>query len=323
MAIQVNAGLVKRDDLLKVDPFEVILIEEKRGRFEAPSEGWIIHTALSMMDHGQVQSVEARRRKPDRKLVVTLGYTRTAAARMIVKGFHAPHPTTGEDCFYQDENFRLKVVVNDCDEQTAAVRNEIENVDRKSLTPIDRAHQHKRYRDQWGWTNQDIADKLGEKNTANIERYQGLLALNLDHQRLIHRGEMTVEAATLLLKLPEEDRAAAIESNLVNGKVKTAGLRETARNAFLDDIVADDDGETSAEGNGHVPAEQRPVKPPRVSRTRKEIVKWFSLRGDDEAYDPALRDLCKSFVKFAEGRLGDKAFENAVVRFWESEAEEE
>src|SRR4051812_22350646 len=108
MAVKINTGDSEytRQDYFFVDPFEVIVKEELRGRRKPPTEEAIIDMATSMNDHGQQQPVQVRKADNNR-IMLNLGFTRTAAARLIRTGFVCEDEDGGVREI-KDEEFKLK-----------------------------------------------------------------------------------------------------------------------------------------------------------------------------------------------------------------------
>jgi ParB family chromosome partitioning protein len=324
MATAIEAGEdVKRGDLFFIDPNEVLVEENWRGREFPPTEEEIIELATSIFRDGQLLPVEARRMLPNSKrLKLTLGFTRTAAVRLIRQGF--THPETGETI--QDEKRPLKVVVVDGSDEEAFKRNIIENAQRKATSAIDDAHNHRKLKDNYGYSDQQIARLYGLKTTNMIIRNRKLLVLDRDTQRKVHDGTLSVEAALMLLDLPTEKRAEAIQAAMSqNGKVASGKVREIAREAAIEangeldsddptakalivtrDILSDDHKEPRV-GSAVAPPKARHQK-----LTGKEIVKFFKDKLDDEDTPQPLRDLAETFMTWANGRRKSGWFEQQL-----------
>ena len=113
MARKINAGDdMKRSDILLVDPFQIEVKEELRGRHKPVTEQDIIDMAISMATYKQRQPVECRVIEGNR-LRLNLGFTRTNAARLLREGFEH------DGVRYHVPDFLLKVMVVDCNDQEA------------------------------------------------------------------------------------------------------------------------------------------------------------------------------------------------------------
>ena len=313
MALKISAGEgVKRGDIFFVNPFEITMSEELRGRSKPPTEQEIIDRALSMMEHGQLQPVEVRRIDAAGHVVVTYGYTRTAAARLIRTGF--VNPLTGETV--QNENFMLQIKVVDCNEKEAFIRNIVENKQRNETTPIDDAINQRRLRDDYGYNDTEIATLYEEKNTNRVAKLRKLLVLEDRIQDLVHQGLLAVDPAVLIIDLPEDQRWAACEA-ATNGKGKVDGsaIKSQVREHHLSDDHKVADGAT---GDG----EETPASGGKksVNRSMREVKKFFDAVAANEEgiYVEAEVRFAKDTMKFMAGKTTDKAMGNALRRLLEA-----
>ena len=325
MATRINATDYKRSDLFFVNPFEVEVKEELRGRKYQPTEDDVKALAVSLLTYGQLQPVVARR-DGDNRLLLTAGFTRCAAARLIRQGFSAHADGSDQEQEFKDEQFRLKVTVSDCNDETAFVRNVVENAQRKETSPIDDAFNQEHMRDRYGMSDADIARTYGYNNAVKVCRLKKLLRLDTSIQDRIHDGTMGVQGAIDILDLPESQREEAIaqatrESGRVNGQVIAAAVRDNSL-ADADDPfgpILNDDNRPASEAQE---ASEQDAPKTKV-RNRREIVKFFVNFNEEFHLDPALARFCKDFVKYANGKTTDRALENALNRLLEAEVTEE
>lgn len=318
MAAKLNAGDYKRGDLLFVDPFQVIVKEELRGRHKAPSEEQILQRALSMMTHGQIQPVDARK-NADKQLVLNAGFTRTAAARLIRTGF--VNPETGVEM--KDEAFMLQLKVVDANDQEAFERNIVENAHRNETTPIDDAHNQRRLRDQYGKTDAEITRLYGYSSPNKVGNLAKLLLLDEPAQNLVHEGNMSVKAALDLLDLPAEKQAEALALAMTeNGKVSGAAITDAARDHALavtdlsvNHIISDDNRDTTTIGTTTV-APDAPKYKPITMKNFKDFLS--SYVGADDS-DPALSKFAKETLDYMAGKRGEKAMRASLTRLLEAQ----
>lgn len=288
MAVKINAGEVKRGDVFFIDPFQVIQEESNRGRHRAPEPDSIRKLAVNLLEIGQLQPVEARRIE-DNKLQLTLGFTRTAAARLIREGFEYD----GES--YHDPDFKLKVSVVDCNEQMAFIRNVVENAHRDQTSPIDDAFNQQRLRDQYGMSDVEIARiygycSNGETSSSKVCRLRKLLRLNSEQQDLVHSGKLSVQAALDLLDLPEDKRDEVVESvqPKENGKISGSTVREAVRAKLLDDDAQD-------------AAETAPVVTKSKPRTISEIRRFLNEIIQDDDMEADVVTFCEAMLAWVNG----------------------
>lgn len=235
MAVTINAGNdARRFDGWTVDPYEVIVKEDLRGRRKPPSDEQIVEMAVSMLDHGQREPVECRKVN-DKRLQLNLGFTRTAAARLIRDGFDYTDPITGETTHRKDEQFMLKVVLSDSNDKDAFVHNIVENQHRNATSAIDDAHNQRRLRENYGYSDAEITKLFRYKDPNKVGRLRRLLALPDSVQDLVHYEKLTVQAALDLLDLPtdEMDAALAAATDESTGNIVGTKVREIVREASL------------------------------------------------------------------------------------------
>jgi ParB/RepB/Spo0J family partition protein len=266
MALTVNAGDVKRGELLKVFP-ENIKVGRNFGRFEdTPSEEDLQAMIESIRANGQETPIKARRIKPGNDLELVAGRTRYEAIMWI----NAEMP--------EDKKMRIDVMVFDGNESDAVETAIRENIERKDPTPMDRAAMIRNLK-QIGKTDAEIAKIMRFKTTASVSQYRGLLSLDPTTQRLIHTGEVTLSDGLKLLKKPEEERkqiAEKIETALAIETLVPAEFRETpqASDDSQTDPLAELINATEAAQNQTKP-DVRPqaAKAPATKQERKSVVK--------------------------------------------------
>lgn len=315
MAVKINAGDVKRVDLYHVDPFEVIVREELRGRHTPPTEEQITQMALSMMEHGQRQPVECRKIEGNRLLLV-LGFTRNAAARLIRTGFK--HPETGEDM--KDENFRLKTTITDANDKQAFINNVVENAHRNQTSFIDDAKNQHQLRDKYGYNDAEITKLYQYSDKTKVGRLRRLLALPDKAQALVHEGKMTMTTALDILDVSDETARnerfeQAYADAETNGKVNSAEIRASVRDILNDDhreFDSGSEGSTEATGNGKKGPKAKP-------RTVKEIKKLFQAMKDEEAQDELVQKFCVTMLAWIDGKRKDERVEEAIQALLDGE----
>jgi ParB-like chromosome segregation protein Spo0J len=341
MATKVNAGDVRRGDLLFVDPFEIKMVEELRGRHKPPTEEAVIKMAMSILEHGQLEPVECRKIENSR-LQLTLGFTRAAAVRLIRTGFidldGVEHPA--------DNEFRLKVVVTDTNDDKAFIRNVVENAHRNSTTPMDDAFNQNRLRTKYGMSDAEIARLYQYKGQNTVARLKKLLSLETRFQDMVHNGTLSINGALELLDLPPHQRDSALQAatNQDSGKVNATDLRAQVRDRILadaeageengvndDSVIVPPDGaaadmvigdgtdgfgdgtpaptgtDTPAPTGTDTPIRNLSAKP----RTLREVRATLQAFADAEEVDPAVKKTCDVLIGYINGTKSDKQLLNA------------
>lgn len=305
---------VRRTDALMVSPFDILVVEDSRGRHFPPTETQLIDLATSIFDYGQRQPIECRRVTVDgkkNKLKATAGFTRTNAVRLIREGF------TGTDgVVRQDPEFMVKVMLVDCNDQQAFEYNIVENAHRNQTSDIDDAHNQNRLRESYGYSDAEIAKLYQYSSQNKVGRLRKLLQLSNDEQRLVHTGLLATSAAIELLDLTEAERAeviASLQAGDVNAKVKGSEVLDAVRNRVLNDadssdVLVGEDAEVS----------DTKSKP----RSMANLRKYLTSR-QEEGVDPAIQRFCADMMKYMAGKTTERSMDNAFKRLMKQESSKE
>jgi ParB-like chromosome segregation protein Spo0J len=291
MATKINAGDdMKRGDFFFVDPYQVIVKDELRGRHTPPTEQQIVDMAMSMSDNGQRQAVECRKIEND-KLLLNLGFTRTAAARLLREGF------TVEGKEYKDAEFKLKVVLSDANDEQAFKNNIVENAHRNATSPMDDAYNQHRLRDKYGMADDEIGKLYRYTDPNKVDRYRKLLSLEKVFQDQVHSGELPVDGAIQLLELPAASREAAVKAatNAKTGKVVATQVRAQVREHHLSDDNNPNAGGSTGTG-----------KAKNLTRSMREVRAFFQAIVDDESSNERDTEFAKTFLAYMAGKRTDK-----------------
>lgn len=284
---------LKTSDLYDVRPFEDEEPWEKREEF-------LYTLANSMERDGQILPCVATE-----DLTLIIGHQKRAAALLI----NEKRTVNGQPLF------RLKVrIAHGGDLRHTAI---ISNTIRKQLSPIQIALLIQRVRQEKCWFDtrhtQQVADYLGV-DQSTLYDHEKLLKLDKDTQRKVHRGEISKQSALLLLKIPVEDRAKAVE--------RAAELQEEERlDKALNDCAANKLSKaratriiTEKRERVEIPAITRAIRetcktvPKEVKalgRSKKELVESIAQLADS-SYPAALREFAVYWEKYARG-VGDLA----------------
>lgn len=297
---------VTRTDLYALNPYDIEMREDLRGRRWAPDEVAIISLARSLAINGQEQPCKARR-NPDKSLLLVSGFTRCAAARLVRDGF-----TDQFGVKHHNPDFKLQVRVVVCNDEHAIVSNIVENNDRNDVSPIDHAFNQNRLREQYLWTDIRIAEKWGW-TAVQVGQYKRLLEHDEEVQRLIHQGLLGVKPAVDLLSITDLDdrRQAIMAATKESGKVNGEAIREQIRAHHINDD--DTQGETDDSGDSE---EQKPKKPS-VTVTRRplsKVVKALQVIKENDEYHQAIRRMAGDFIRFIDGRASETSLVNSFER---------
>ena len=128
----------------------------------------------------------------------------------------------------------------------------IENIHRQDLNPIEEAEAYKRLSNEFGLTQEDIAQRVG-KNRATVANYLRLLKLSKGFQEDLITERLTMGHARAMLSLEteremEEARRAVIKQNMnvrqleffIRSKKNPAGVKpkekEVSKDIFIKDL---------------------------------------------------------------------------------------
>ncbi len=99
----------------------------------------------------------------------------------------------------------VPVIIRDLDDTEVMVLAMIENLQREQLNPAEEAEGYRRLRDEFGMTQEEIAEKVGKSrpSVANALRLTGLSKEILD---LLRQGCISVGHAKVILSAPDDYR---------------------------------------------------------------------------------------------------------------------
>lgn len=160
-------------------------------------EAAILEIAASIAAHGLMQ-VPVGRRMPDGRVQLAFGHRRR-------RGFD--HLAASDPARWG----RMPVWLRDLDDEAMARQAWAENRDRKDISAYEEAKAIARYADEFGWSQKQVAEKLGldRSTVANKVRLLRLPLIVLDQ---LQTGEISERQAAALLPLTELDEEARARS---------------------------------------------------------------------------------------------------------------
>lgn len=101
----------------------------------------------------------------------------------------------------------VPVIIRDMDDTEVMLLAMIENLQREQLNPAEEAEGYRRLRDEYGFTQEEIAEKVGKSRpvVANALRLTGL---SPEIFAMLRDGTLSVGHAKVVLSVPEEKRAS-------------------------------------------------------------------------------------------------------------------
>ena len=292
MARSIDLPDVKRGDLLRVPPQDLIVHPEKRGRHFKPTQERVEEIGTSIGTYGQEQPVPVTVTH-DKKLELYAGFTRWEG----IVWWNGQHP---------DSPIRIECVVKDRNEKEAFLANLRENRVRNNTTCIDDAHNVRRLSEQHGLTDEEICAEYGTPSKpmspAWLEGLRSLLRLNEDHQHRVHAGELSKSNGMLLASLPPEERDA------------------TLKDAEVPPVISIASGQPVAEGGGKITGTTLLA----AARKRKLLTGPQSLKMPEvkssfvylvkEDKNPKVQKLAQAFLDFQANKLPEPDFYMALHR---------
>jgi ParB family chromosome partitioning protein len=111
---------------------------------------------------------------------------------------------------------RVPVVVRDVPEEMALEMTLVENLQREDLNPIEQAHAFQLLTDEFGLTQEQLADRTG-KDRATIANAVRLLKLEEPIQELLEEGRLSAGHGRALLAIPDVNLRLALSKRIARG----------------------------------------------------------------------------------------------------------
>lgn len=189
--------------------------DQPRKRFEEES---LQELANSIKEHGILQPVLVRPIKKGHEIIA--GERRWRAAQLAGLSF-------------------IPVVVRDIDEQQAAEISLIENIQRDDLTVVEEARAYKSLADQFGYTQEVIAERIG-KSRAYVANTLRILNLPEEVLQMLEKGEINAGHVRPLLSLSTAEEQLAAAKEIVANKMTVRQVEARVKTKRIKlDIPAD------------------------------------------------------------------------------------
>jgi ParB/RepB/Spo0J family partition protein len=262
------------------------------GRWQSHPPEKVEEMYRSFVDEKQLQAITVRR--VGTKVQLVMGYRRLLGGLL----YNERHP---------DDPMRMKCTVVTCNEEEALRRNVAENRVRSETSPVDDAHNQRRFREDYGWTEKKIAEFYGQ-STTHVAKLAKIPALAFDVQMKVHNRELSIDNAVALAALPEDEQRKMLETAPPVPAVEGASTGPTATtNSTVTKKVR---AKKIADGG-------------KLARSLSEVREFVeSLSGPGESQ--ALKDFSQNMLWFIQGKLSDDKMEDYLRgAFPRTEAEEE
>jgi ParB family chromosome partitioning protein len=100
----------------------------------------------------------------------------------------------------------IPAIIKEVSDESAIAMSLIENIQRENLNPIEEAMALKRLQDEFGLTQQEVAEAVG-KSRATVTNLIRLIGLNPDVRRMVEHGDLEMGHARALLSLPDPQQS--------------------------------------------------------------------------------------------------------------------
>ena len=118
---------------------------------------------------------------------------------------------------------KVPVVVRDIPDERLLAAALIENIQREDLNPIEEAHAYRRLGDEFGLTQEQIAESVG-KDRSSVANYVRLLRLPAEIREHVGAGTLSMGHARALLSLADAERQQRVGREVVE---KGLSVRDT------------------------------------------------------------------------------------------------
>jgi ParB family chromosome partitioning protein len=140
----------------------------------------------------------------------------------------------------------IPAVVHDFDDRAMLTLALVENLQRSDLNPLEEAEGYQRLIDDFGLTQQQVADAVGKDRTT-ITNLLRVLTLPLAIRTMVERGHITAGHARALLPIKDEKRQLDLANEIVARQLSVREVEARARD------TATDGQQRQKTGTGRVP----------------------------------------------------------------------
>src|SRR6476661_7252364 len=156
----------------------------------------------------------------------------------------------------------IPALVRDFDDRAMLTLALVENLQRADLNPLEEAEGYQRLIDEFGLTQQQVADAVGKDRTT-ITNLLRVLTLSPAVRQLVERGHITAGHARALLPIKDESRQLQLANEIVARQLSVREVEARAREAAGDpngrrkNPIPDRPAAVSTEGRSADPAVRR------------------------------------------------------------------
>jgi ParB family chromosome partitioning protein len=139
----------------------------------------------------------------------------------------------------------IPAVVRDFDDRAMLTLALVENLQRADLNPLEEAEGYQRLIDEFGLTQQQVADAVGKDRTS-ITNLLRVLTLPTAIRAMVERGHLTAGHARALLPVKDERQQLALANEIVARQLSVREAEARARAHATDEGGRTKDGGTSS-----------------------------------------------------------------------------
>ena len=145
--------------------------------------------------------------------------------------------------------------VRNCNDEQAVVLALIENLQRQDLNPVDTARAYNRVMNEFGMTQDDLAQQLG-KDRSSVANMARLVHLPAEIQKLLKSGAITTGHAKVILGLASLEEQVSLGRRIVEGQLS---VRQTEK-------LVEDEARSSKAGVRRAPTRSYPELEVRIQK---------------------------------------------------------
>lgn len=123
---------------------------------------------------------------------------------------------------------KIPAVVKDIDDRTALTLALVENLQRADLNPLEEAEGYQRLLEEFGMTQQQVADTVG-KDRSTVANILRILALPASVRRMVAESQLTLGHARALLAFPDERSMTAAARDVIARALTVRDVERLAR----------------------------------------------------------------------------------------------
>lgn len=196
--LDVSSFTAPRNQYFLMAPEDIIVDQSANGRWQPHKQEDILARMKSFEKEGQITPVIIRK-VGGNKVQLVAGYCRHAAALL----YNQTH----------DGKMPLKCILQEMSDLEALRKNKAENDSRVDLSHMDKAHLHRRFREDFGWSKEQVCEEFGCSEAAYY-KLKKLLCLPHQVQMKVHLREIGLDDACALADLtPEEQKEVLKDDN--------------------------------------------------------------------------------------------------------------